>query len=105
MRIGNLASAVTARPLLSNYAILLLIACVFNVQMMLDPNAEYLGGMVLEKWSVCALFGHMWLHMTVAHVAGNLGLRLLCMPEAGPPGLRGRLHPGGRRGGDGAYGV
>jgi membrane associated rhomboid family serine protease len=55
-----------------NYAIILAMTCAFAVQMLLDPGAQYLKGLVLTTWSVPGLFGHMWLHMTAAHLVGNL---------------------------------
>jgi len=63
---------VMAQPVMGNYALMLLIACVFYIQMLFDPDAEYLSGMVLEEWSASGLFGHMWLHMTPVHLVGNL---------------------------------
>ena len=63
---------VMAQPVMGNYALMLLIACVFYIQMMFDPDAEYLSGMVLKEWSVSGLFGHMWLHMNPVHLVGNL---------------------------------
>ncbi len=55
-----------------NYAVMLLITCAFAAQMLLDPGARYLSVLVLERWSVPGLLGHMWLHMTAVHVVGNL---------------------------------
>jgi membrane associated rhomboid family serine protease len=57
---------------LGNYAIMLVMTCAFAVQMLLDPDACHLRGLVLRNWSVAGLFGHMWLHMTMVHLAGNL---------------------------------
>ncbi len=57
---------------LGNYAIMLAATCAFAVQMLFDPSAHYLNGLVLQKWSVAGLFGHMWLHMTMVHLVGNL---------------------------------
>jgi membrane associated rhomboid family serine protease len=61
-----------ASPPLGNYAIMLLTTCAFAVQMLLDPSARHLRGLVLQDWSVAGLFGHMWLHMTMVHLVGNL---------------------------------
>jgi membrane associated rhomboid family serine protease len=70
-----------ARPIISargirepigNYAIMVIATCVFAVQMLLDPGARYLSGLVLQTWSLPGLFGYMWLHMTVAHLVSNL---------------------------------
>ena len=59
-------------PSLGNYVIMLAAACAFAVQMFFDPGARYLTGFVLERLSMAGLFGHMWLHMTMAHLVGNL---------------------------------
>lgn len=72
MDIRELRRSHSVRPLLSNYVILLLISSVFDVQMIVDPQATYLSGMVLEKWSLLGLLGYMWLHMTTVHLVGNL---------------------------------
>jgi len=55
-----------------NYAVMLLTTCAFAAQMLLDPGAYYLSSLVLERWSVSGLLGHMWLHMTMVHLVGNL---------------------------------
>lgn len=57
---------------LGNYAIMLAATCAFAVQMLFDPGAHYLAGFVLQRWSLPGLFGHMWLHMTMVHLVGNL---------------------------------
>ena len=62
----------SARLPLGNHAILLLITGTFAVQMLLDPGRQYLHCLILEKWSVLGLLGHMWLHMTAVHLVGNL---------------------------------
>jgi len=60
------------REPLGNYAIMMVIACIFAVQMILDPGAHYLSSLILDKWSMPGLLGHMWLHMTTVHLVGNL---------------------------------
>lgn len=55
-----------------NYVIMLVATCAFAVQMLLDPGARYLTGLVLETWSLPGLLGHLWLHMTMIHLVGNL---------------------------------
>lgn len=55
-----------------NYAVILLTTCAFAVQMLLDPGAQHLKSLVLEGWSLPALLGHMWLHMTSVHLVANL---------------------------------
>ncbi len=61
----------TGMPL-GNYAVILLIACAFAAQMLLDPGAQHLKGLILERCAIPGLLGHMWLHMTAAHLVGNL---------------------------------
>ncbi|MHC4509890.1 MAG: rhomboid family intramembrane serine protease [Planctomycetota bacterium] len=55
-----------------NYIVMLLATVTFAIQMTGDPKQEYLNGLVLDHASFLALFGHMWLHMSAAHIAGNL---------------------------------
>lgn len=55
-----------------NYGVMLLATIIFAIQMTLDPQSRYLNGLVLQGWSACALLGHMWLHMSVSHIGGNL---------------------------------
>lgn len=55
-----------------NYAIMMIAACIFAVQMILDPGAQYLSSLILDRWSTPGLLGHMWLHMTAIHLVGNL---------------------------------
>jgi membrane associated rhomboid family serine protease len=62
----------SATPPLGNYAIMLAATCAFAAQMLFDPGAHYLSALVLQKWSLPGLFGHMWLHMTMVHLVGNL---------------------------------
>jgi len=57
---------------LGNYAIMTITACIFAIQMILDPGAHYLSSLILDRWSMPGLFGHMWLHMTAVHLVGNL---------------------------------
>jgi membrane associated rhomboid family serine protease len=57
---------------LGNCIIMLLMTGAFAVQMLVDPGAKHLAGLVLRTWSVSALLGHMWLHMTTVHLVGNL---------------------------------
>jgi membrane associated rhomboid family serine protease len=59
-------------PVLGNYAIMLAVTCAFAVQMLFDTDARHLNGLVLQKCSLASLFGYMWLHMTMAHLVGNL---------------------------------
>lgn len=72
MRIRPAASVRSAETPFGNYIVMLGMTCAFAVQMLLDPGAKYLGGLVLRTWSVPALLGHMWLHMTAVHLIGNL---------------------------------
>jgi membrane associated rhomboid family serine protease len=51
---------------------MLLATVTFAIQMTGDPRQQYLNGLILDHVSFMALFGHMWLHMSAAHIAGNL---------------------------------
>jgi len=57
---------------LGNGIIMLAMTGAFAVQMLLDADAKYLAGLVLRTWSIRALLGHIWLHMTAVHLVGNL---------------------------------
>jgi membrane associated rhomboid family serine protease len=57
---------------LGNYVIMLLMTGAFAVQMLFDPEATRLSGLVLQTWSLPGLFGHMWLHLSMLHLVGNL---------------------------------
>jgi membrane associated rhomboid family serine protease len=59
-------------PALGNYVIMLAATCAFATQMIFDPGAHYLDGLVLRNLSAAGLLGHMWLHMTAVHLVGNL---------------------------------
>lgn len=56
----------------ANYTVMLAMTCVFAVQMLLDPGATRLSGLVLAGYSAPGLLGHMWLHMSMVHLVGNL---------------------------------
>ncbi|UCC97773.1 MAG: rhomboid family intramembrane serine protease [Phycisphaerales bacterium] len=51
---------------------MLLATVTFAIQMAGDPQQQYLNGLILDHVSFLALFGHMWLHMSAAHIVGNL---------------------------------
>ena len=55
-----------------NYIVMLLTTVAFAIQMTGDPKQQYLNGLILERFSFLALFGHIWLHMSPVHVVGNL---------------------------------
>ncbi len=56
----------------SNYAIMLVTTFAFAVQMLWDPGAQHLRGLVLENGSMLGLLGYMWLHLGMVHLVGNL---------------------------------
>ncbi len=72
MHVRPIITPYPVRVAAGNYCIMVVATCIFAVQMLLDPGARYLSGLVLEHGSLPGLFGHMWLHMTVAHLVGNL---------------------------------
>jgi len=55
-----------------NYIVMLLATVAFAIQMAGDPKQQYLNGLILERFSFLALFGHIWLHMSPVHIVGNL---------------------------------
>jgi membrane associated rhomboid family serine protease len=55
-----------------NYMVLVLIAVIFIIQFGYDPDKQALGGLVLHGYSVLGLFGHIWLHTGLVHVAESL---------------------------------
>lgn len=55
-----------------NYVVMLLATVTFAIQMTGDPKQQYLNGLILERFSFLALFGHIWLHMSGVHIIGNL---------------------------------
>jgi membrane associated rhomboid family serine protease len=44
----------------------------FAIQMLGDPKQQYLNGFILKHFTVSSVFGYMWLHMSAAHIVGNL---------------------------------
>lgn len=57
---------------IGNYLVMVLVALVFAIQFTYDSGQQYLNGMILECWSIEAIFGHMWLHTSVMHTVWNL---------------------------------
>jgi len=55
-----------------NYIVMVLASLTFMIQFLYDSNHEYLNGLVLEHWSLTAIFGHMWLHTGLVHIIYNL---------------------------------
>jgi len=55
-----------------NYVVMVLATVTFAIQMIGDPQAQYLNGLVLDHVSFAAFFGYMWLHMSPIHIVGNL---------------------------------
>ena len=57
---------------LGNYFIMLAAAIVFMIQFNFDRDQRYLGGLILESWSLPAMTGYLWLHTGLAHIISNL---------------------------------
>jgi membrane associated rhomboid family serine protease len=55
-----------------NYVVMLLATVTFAIQMTGDPRQEYLNGLILDHLSFSSVLGHMWLHMSMTHIVGNL---------------------------------
>jgi len=61
------------RPFM-NWLLVGSIVLVYGMQMLLDANGEgeLIYPYILDGWGVRGLFGHMWLHGGVFHLAGNM---------------------------------
>jgi len=57
---------------LGNYIIMLVASIFFMIQFNFDPDQRYLGGLILEGWSLPAMAGYLWLHTGVVHIISNL---------------------------------
>ena len=55
-----------------NYIVMMLATVTFAIQIIGDPGQQYLNGFVLKKLTFYSMFGYMWLHMSMAHIVGNL---------------------------------
>lgn len=56
-----------------NYMVMLLMATVFAIQFLGDPNQKYLTGLILTNNATFSGFwGYFWLHTGLVHIIGNL---------------------------------
>jgi len=55
-----------------NYLVMLLMTVTFAMQFVYDGGQRYLNSLILDRWSLTAIFSHMWLHASVMHAAWNL---------------------------------
>lgn len=55
-----------------NYIVMMLATVTFAIQILGDPQQKYLNGFILENLTLSSMFGYMWLHMSMAHIVGNL---------------------------------
>jgi len=55
-----------------NYIVMMLATVTFAIQMLGDPQQKYLNGFILKNLTFSSMFGYMWLHMSMAHIVGNL---------------------------------
>lgn len=55
-----------------NYIVIILASITFMMQFLYDASGLYLNGLILQHWSLQAIFGHMWLHTGLVHVISNL---------------------------------
>jgi membrane associated rhomboid family serine protease len=55
-----------------NYIVMMLATVTFAIQMIGDPKQQYLNGFILKHFTFSSMFGYMWLHMSMAHIVGNL---------------------------------
>jgi len=55
-----------------NYIVMMLATVTFAIQMLGDPQQKYLNGFILKNLTFSSMFGYIWLHMSMAHIVGNL---------------------------------
>jgi len=55
-----------------NYIVMMLATVTFAIQMAGDPKQQYLNGFILKHLAFSSMFDYMWLHMSMAHIVGNL---------------------------------
>jgi membrane associated rhomboid family serine protease len=61
----------SSRKPFANYLVMIAMVEAFALQLLLPrENAEQF--VLREQWSVAALFGYMWLHLSYGHIIGNL---------------------------------
>lgn len=72
MEIGLRRSACAQELPAGNYIVMMLATVTFAIQMIGDPKQQYLNGFILKHLTFSSVFGYMWLHMSMAHIVGNL---------------------------------
>ena len=72
MKIGFRRSVYAQELPAGNYIVMMLATVTFAIQMIGDPKQQYLNGFILKQFTFSSMFGYMWLHMSMAHIVGNL---------------------------------
>ena len=72
MKIGLRRSDSAQKLPAGNYIVMMVVTVTFAIQMIGDPKQQYLDGFVLRHLTFSSMFGYMWLHMSMAHIIGNL---------------------------------
>ena len=72
MKIGFRRSTSAQDLPAGNYIVMMLATVTFAIQMTGDPKQQYLNGFILKHLTFSSMFGYMWLHMSMAHIVGNL---------------------------------
>ena len=72
MKIGFRRSVCAPEIPAGNYIVMMLATVTFAIQIVGDPRQQYLNGFILEDLTLSSMFGYMWLHMSIAHIIGNL---------------------------------
>lgn len=72
MKIGFKRSVCAQDLPAGNYIVMMLATVTFAIQMIGDPKQQYLNGFILKNLTLSSMFGYMWLHMSMAHIVGNL---------------------------------
>lgn len=72
MKIGLRRSVCYRELPAGNYIVMMLVTVTFAIQMLGDPKQQYLNGFILKHLTFTSIFGYMWLHMSMVHIAGNL---------------------------------
>lgn len=72
MKIGFRRSVCAPEMPAGNYIVMMLATVTFAIQMVGDPKQQYLNGFILKNLTFSSMFGYMWLHMSMAHIVGNL---------------------------------
>lgn len=55
-----------------NYIIMVLATVTFAIQFIYDYKQQYLNGLILDRWTLSAVLGYMWLHGNLFHIICNL---------------------------------